>query len=110
LKTSIFNECDAKNELQDRRYPVMWQYEDVKKTSSWGNWHNYDKEASDMLEDEYRIYVGNPHRNDVRAVKSGEYRYHVDFPNMKQINIDHDNHTQRIIRSIFLAKNYTRKS
>ena len=35
---------------------------------------------------------------DVRAVKSGDFRYQIDFKAMKQTNIEHVNHTVRDIR------------
>jgi len=72
---------------------VVWQYKD-------GGWHNYAAEASKLVEQEYQEYNKNPGHSDLRSVKSGDWHYLVDFVNMKQTNIDHDNHTRRDIRRI----------
>lgn len=56
----------------------IWQYEDG------GRFHDYDGKASDIVEQCYQEYVANPHMMDVRAVKSGDWEYQVDFINMKQ--------------------------
>eukprot|EP01102_Stenamoeba_stenopodia_P003384 TRINITY_DN1336_c0_g1_i1.p1 TRINITY_DN1336_c0_g1~~TRINITY_DN1336_c0_g1_i1.p1 ORF type:complete len:238 (-),score=59.63 TRINITY_DN1336_c0_g1_i1:237-950(-) len=71
----------------------VWQYEDR-------GWHNYDDEASDVVEKAYQDYLLNPGACDVRAVKSGQFHYQVDFVNNKQTNVDHNNHTNRNIRRV----------
>jgi hypothetical protein len=72
-----------------------WQYFD-------NGWFDYHPDASKAVEEAYQDYVSNPGMWDVRAVKSGRWHYQVDFPNMKQTNIEHDDHTQRDIRRIAL--------
>ncbi len=52
------------------------------------------------MEDVYLKYKANRGGGDVRAVKSGQWEYLVDFMGMKQTNIQHENHTQRDIRRI----------
>lgn len=68
----------------------QWQYEH-------DGWKNYDKTASDVVETAYQEWKQNPY-TDVRAIKSGEWQYMVDFNAMMQENIQHDNHTRRKIR------------
>lgn len=70
-----------------------WQYFD-------NGWFDYHTEASKLVEEAYQDYIAHPGMWDVRAVKSGRWQYQVDFPNMKQTNIEHDDHTQRDIRRI----------
>jgi hypothetical protein len=72
-----------------------WQYFD-------NGWFDYHPDASKAVEEAYQDYISNPGMWDVRAVKSGRWHYQVDFPNMKQTNIEHDDHTQRDIRRIAL--------
>lgn len=72
-----------------------WQYFD-------NGWFDYNLDASKAVEEAYQDYISNPGMWDVRAVKSGRWHYQVDFPNMKQTNIEHDDHTQRDIRRITL--------
>jgi len=61
-------------------------------------WKNYDAKASDVVEEVYQKYLANRGDTDVRAVKSGQWEYMVDFLAMKQTNIQHENHTVRNIR------------
>lgn len=70
-----------------------WEYFD-------NGWNPYSPPASEVLEDEWQEYASNAHRRDVRSVKSGNFRYFVDFTLMKQTNVDHANHTQRDIRRV----------
>jgi len=72
----------------------IWQYEDG------GRYHDYDAAASDVVEQCYQEYLANPNMMDVRAVKSGDWQYQVDFINNKQTNIQHQNHKVRNIRRI----------
>jgi hypothetical protein len=62
-------------------------------------WKPYDKSASDVVEAAYQEWHKNPY-TDVRAIKSGEWQYMVDFNNMQQENIQHENHTKRAIRRV----------
>jgi len=73
----------------------VWQYQDDA-----GKFKNYDGEASDIVEGCYEEYIKNPNMMDVRAVKSGDWQYQVDFINLKQTNIQHANHKVRNIRRI----------
>jgi len=69
---------------------VVWQFKH-------GGWHNYDPEASDIVEVAYQDWLSNPY-TDVRSVKSGHWSYMIDFRQLKQTNIQHSAHTQRDIR------------
>jgi len=71
----------------------LWQYFD-------GKWKNYDVEASNTVEEVYQSYLTNRGGTDVRAVKSGQWEYQVDFMAMKQTNLQHENHTTRNIRRV----------
>jgi len=85
--------------LPGSKFDHIWQYKDN------GNiWGNYAVAASDVLEDVYQKYLANRGDTDVRAVKSGQWEYQVDFMAMKQTNIQHPNHTVRDIRRIANAK------
>jgi len=68
----------------------VWQY-------LHGKWLNYDDEASDIVEQNYKDWQTTK-TIDVRAVKSGTFQYQVDFNLMKQTNIQHASHTIRDIR------------
>jgi len=68
-------------------------------------YHNYDKEANDLVESVYQEYLGNPNRVDVNAVQSGQWKYMVDFRNLTQTNIQHENHTVRKIRRVQIPAN-----
>eukprot|EP01114_Cavostelium_apophysatum_P012302 TRINITY_DN2737_c0_g1_i2.p1 TRINITY_DN2737_c0_g1~~TRINITY_DN2737_c0_g1_i2.p1 ORF type:complete len:549 (+),score=67.80 TRINITY_DN2737_c0_g1_i2:108-1754(+) len=71
----------------------IWQYED-------DGWKNYEVNASNEVEDVYQFYLANRGYSDVRAVKSGQWEYMVDFMAMKQTNIQRDNHTIRNVRRV----------
>lgn len=73
----------------------QWQYEH-------DGWRNYDKTASDVVEAAYQEWRKNPY-TDVRAIKSGEWQYTVDFNTMMQQNIVHSSHTSRAIRRALIA-------
>lgn len=73
----------------------QWQYEH-------DGWRNYDKAASDVVEAAYQEWRKNPY-TDVRAIKSGEWQYTVDFNTMMQQNIVHSSHTSRAIRRALIA-------
>lgn len=75
----------------------FWQYEH-------NGWKNYDGKASDVVEGVYQSYLVNRGGTDVRAVKSGEWEYLVDFQQMKQTNIQHEAHTIRNIRRVAASK------
>jgi len=72
-----------------------WQYEEGSSL-----FKNYDPKASDIVEEHYQEYLATPSNWDVRSVHSGEWRYQVDFPNMIQTNIQHENHRVRAIRRV----------
>lgn len=75
----------------------FWQYQH-------NGWKNYDGKASDVVEEVYQSYLVNRGGTDVRAVKSGEWEYLVDFQQMKQTNIQHAAHTVRDIRRVAASK------
>jgi len=68
----------------------IWQFKH-------GGWHNYDEEASAVVEAAYQDWLNNPY-SDVRSVKSGLWHYMVDFRQMRQTNAEHEAHTQREVR------------
>lgn len=76
----------------------IWQY-------FHSGWYSYDQEGSEIVEKYYQEYLLNPAKCDVRSVQSGFFHYMVDFVNLKQINVDHSNHTQRKIRRV--PKNFS---
>jgi len=78
------------------RGEYLWQYDH-------NGWKNYTVEASNVVEDVYTNYLSNRGDTDVRAVKSGQWEYLVDFMAMKQTNIQHEAHTTRNIRRIKVA-------
>ena len=88
--TSSSSAVPPKRDAQDKG---RWEYFD-------NGWHPYAPAASDLVEAEWQEYVSDPHRRDVRSVKSGQFRYFVDFTLMKQTNVEHPNHTQRDIRRV----------
>jgi len=77
------------------KYDHKWQFS----TRNFG-WRDYDGQGSDVVEEVYQNYLANRGDTDVRAVKSGEWEYMVDFLGMKQMNIQHGQHTTRDIRRI----------
>jgi len=78
------------------KHDHVWQYKE-------GTWKTYAAEASNVVEQVYQNYLSNRGDTDVRAVKSGQWEYMVDFMAMKQTNIQHENHTVRDIRRIPVA-------
>lgn len=95
---------NKKNSDYQRRYKALWQYYDnnninavIKRADGW---YDYDLQASDVVEDEWQRYIVNRGNCDVRAVKSGQWEYMVDFMNWKQTNIVHENHKQRQVRRL----------
>lgn len=73
-----------------------WQFHDAKFAGGWGD---YESKASDVVEAAYQEWLKNPY-TDVRAVHSGDWNYSIDFTNNKQVNIQHEAHTQRDIRRV----------
>lgn len=78
-------------DTQEPQY--IWEYYD-------NGWFPYDKEASKIVEQAYQSWVKNPGDFDVRSVKSGRFHYMVDFRQMKQQNVEHENRTIRDIRRV----------
>lgn len=58
----------------------VWQYYD-------NGFYNYDTAASEVVEGVYQEYLTSPFTCDVRAVKSGQWEYEIDFRVMTQRNI-----------------------
>jgi len=83
----------------DAKFSHRWEY-----CNDQRGWSNYDTKASDVLEGVYQGYLANKGDTDVRAVKSGQWEYQVDFMAMKQTNIQHANHTVRDIRRVPYAQ------
>jgi len=73
----------------------VWQFKEND-----DKFHNYDPRASAVVEGVYQEYLSSPSTTDVRAVKSGEWEYMVDFRLMTQQNIQHEAHTVRKIRRV----------
>eukprot|EP00735_Rhodelphis_limneticus_P007161 TRINITY_DN19666_c0_g1::TRINITY_DN19666_c0_g1_i1::g.3342::m.3342 TRINITY_DN19666_c0_g1::TRINITY_DN19666_c0_g1_i1::g.3342 ORF type:complete len:229 (-),score=39.52,sp/Q14781/CBX2_HUMAN/50.00/2e-10,Chromo/PF00385.19/8.2e-13,Chromo/PF00385.19/3.6e+03,WWE/PF02825.15/5.2e+02,WWE/PF02825.15/1.2e-05,Mtf2_C/PF14061.1/0.041 TRINITY_DN19666_c0_g1_i1:74-733(-) len=79
---------------------VVWQYyHDKPQDGKTVGWHDYTPEAAQIVEDAYLGWLKDPHV-DIRAVKSGQWMYEVDFNLMKQKNIQHEAHTVRDIRRV----------
>jgi hypothetical protein len=70
-----------------------WQYDDH-------GWRDYDKKASDVVEGHWVEFQADPHSFDVRAVRSGDWEYQVDFKSMTQTNVVHPAHTVRKLRRV----------
>ena len=92
------DEKPAAAQVKGAKFDHFWQFKQDN-----GVWGNYDTVASDTIEDVYQKYLANRGDNDVRAVKSGQWEYQVDFMAMKQTNIQHPNHTVRDIRRVPVA-------
>eukprot|EP01127_Copromyxa_protea_P014720 TRINITY_DN414_c0_g1_i1.p1 TRINITY_DN414_c0_g1~~TRINITY_DN414_c0_g1_i1.p1 ORF type:complete len:337 (-),score=98.68 TRINITY_DN414_c0_g1_i1:44-1054(-) len=76
----------------------VWQYFD-------NGFRNYDPAASDLVEGVYQEYLTSPYTCDVRAVKSGQWEYEIDFRIMTQRNVRHAAHTTRKIRRFQIPEN-----
>jgi len=94
LSRSSSNSSKPLVNVPGAKYENVWQYKEGL------NWKSYDEKASNVVEEVYQKYLGNKGDTDVRAVKSGQWEYQVDFSAMKQTNIQHENHTTRDIRRI----------
>lgn len=70
-----------------------WQYQEGKQ------WKDYETAAIPVVEAAYQDWLKNPFI-DVRAVKSGQWKYQVDFNQKTQTNVQHDSHTSRSIRRV----------
>lgn len=78
----------------------IWQYYvDDGVDGKMTDWYNYEEKASDVVEFAFKDWRRNPSVN-VRAIKSGTYTYSVNFNTMEQTNIEHRNHTKRVIRRV----------
>jgi len=82
--------CKSKAKNANDQY--RWEYKER------DMWFPYTSEASDIVEAAYQEYLSDPNQVDVRSVQSGMWCYQVDFTNMTQTNIQHQNHTVRDIR------------
>lgn len=100
----------ASNKEEERNLPI-WQFYDQNNVSvevqNASGWYDYDKPASDVVEEEWQKYIKNRAMCDVRAVKSGAYEYAVDFMSWTQTNITHHNHKVRRVRRLDEAGNVT---
>lgn len=89
---------------EEERSLAIWQYYDQNNVSvviqNASGWYDYDKPASDIVEEEWQKYIKNRAMCDVRAVKSGAYEYAVDFMSWTQTNITHHNHKVRRVRRL----------
>lgn len=81
------------NSKKNTESAVRWQYYD-------NGWYDYDPDASEIVEQQYQSWLKNPGDFDVRSVHSGHFHYMVDFRQMKQQNIEHENHTIRDVRRV----------
>ena len=73
---------------------ILWYYYDK-------GWCPYDAKASVLVEDQYQHFLSNP-TVDVLGVKSGYWRYNIDFTAMTQTNVEHPSHTVRNIRRLLI--------
>lgn len=99
--SSIVNK-QINSELKEKK--AVWQFYDANNQNavvkSPDHWYDYDPKASAIVEEEWQKYIKNRAMCDVRAVKSGQWHYQVDFINWSQQNIDHSAHTKRRIRRL----------
>lgn len=98
LDSRIANNAPLKGKIEEFKKEEaewIWQYQH-------GSWHNYDESAGAVVEHTYQLYLKEPHI-DVRAVKSGHFKYMVDFTNMTQQNVEHWAKTKRAIRRVHRA-------
>ncbi len=95
LVVPMINNQEKSKPQSSSKYDHLWEYSD-------NGWKNYDQKAGDILEEVYLKYLANRGDTDVRAVKSGQWEYQVDFMALKQTNIQHPNHTVRDIRRVAL--------
>ncbi len=70
-----------------------WQYQSENK------WKDYDNEASTQIEIDYQKYISNQSFN-IKSYKSGIWEYLIDFPSLKQSNIQKASHKVRNIRRV----------
>jgi len=92
-ESSLSSESSNTNPTSPSNNQTHWQYFD-------GIWKHYSREADRVVEEAYQDYLKNPGCFDVRAIKSGQWMYQVDFVNMKQTNIQHESHKVRDIRRV----------
>lgn len=91
LRDENFEDINEEIEISEKKTGPRWEYFD-------NGYHPYDSSASGMVEQVYQQWLINPGDFDVRSVKSGHFSYMVDFRQMTQMNIEHENHTVRKIR------------
>jgi WWE domain/EF-hand domain pair len=72
-----------------------WQYLHAEE----GGWLDWDADASSVVEANYQDYLQTK-REPIRSIKSGFFKYSVNFDSMMQCNVQHLTHTQRPIRRI----------
>eukprot|EP01106_Pelomyxa_sp_JSP_P014769 TRINITY_DN4822_c0_g1_i4.p1 TRINITY_DN4822_c0_g1~~TRINITY_DN4822_c0_g1_i4.p1 ORF type:complete len:345 (+),score=94.19 TRINITY_DN4822_c0_g1_i4:191-1225(+) len=73
---------------------IKWHYQEHK------IWRPYARAADMELEVAYQDYLSHPTESSIRAVKSGQWKYSIDFAQMKQTNVDHPDHTTRDIKRV----------
>jgi hypothetical protein len=98
-----YNTVYADTLSNEPKTKAVWQYYDSNKVTNnrrADGWYDYEKKANDIVEVEWQKYIKNRAMNDVRAVKSGEFEYFVDFMSWQQTNIVHHAHTKRKIRRL----------
>jgi len=91
FEENVDEEEEVEEKEKNSKSGYIWQYFD-------GGWCNYDFNASEAVDQVYDQWKKNPGDFDVRSVRSGQYHYMVDFRQMTQTNVDHENHTTRKIR------------
>lgn len=102
-KNLHYNTVYEEHIAESRKTKALWQYYDNNKATNKvrpDGWYDYESKANEVVEEEWQKYIKNRAMNDVRAVKSGEFQYFVDFINWQQTNIIHPNHTKRNIRRL----------
>ena len=88
-------ESDCGKWIPSAKYEYIWQFR-----ANDSRFENFEARASDVVEEIYQNYLSNRGDTDVRAVKSGDWEYQVDFLAMKQTNTQHENHRIRDVRRI----------
>jgi len=79
----------------------VWQFD------SKHGWFDFDSSASEEVDSKFLQRSKNPNfENEKVVVKSGsdEWKYLIDFNNMTQTNMDHQNHRTRNIRRVSISE------
>lgn len=94
----VDNSTDDSLPIVEEGVPTIWFWQYYH-----NGWRNYYPEPSRLVEETYQLYLKEAQTGriiDVRAVKSGDWSYMIDFRQMTQTNIEHYSNTVRKIRRV----------